>query len=887
MPADKPRYRFGPFELDTRDGVLSRSNAPVKLQDLPFRFLVILIEQRGQIVTKEEVCKRLWPDNTFVEFDSSLGVAVRKVREALNDDADAPHYVETIPRRGYRFLAPVIVEGNNAQDVTKPMPVSPVAAVPEIAVMPPRFKRYLVIAGIVTLMVGAGLYILRSVPRHAPTIADARAIAPPVRVRRSVAVLGFRNLPGRQEDNWLSAAFSEMLNTELAAGGDLRLISGEDVARAKSELPLVDEDSLSEATLRRLRTDLGADVVVLGSYTVLPGDADKIRLDLRMQDTAAAETVAEESLSGDENDLFDLASQAGDNLRRRLGLGPLSSEAVTTTRAALPSNEKAARLYAQGRARLWAFDFLGARDFLVKAIASDPDYPLAHSALSSAWWHSGYEVKARAEGQRALELSTQLSQEQRLLVEGQYRTGIEDWPKAVEAYRSLFHLFPDNLDYGLLLAAAQTHVKVSEALATLAVLRRLPSPMGEDARIDVTEASAWINTDFNQARVAAKRAIAKARAQGSHVLVARTYGILCQQAPAVSASAEAIGDCETALQTSLAAKDPNGEAMMRTDLAVIYFERGDFAKAGEIFRQASEEFRHIGNPDGVGTALSNLAALRILQGNFVEAKKLLERSISEYQTVEDKEGVALSLDNLGELLRLNGNLETAETTFQQSKATAQEIDDKDAMAYAFTSLGDLYVNRGNLPAARKFYEESLALRKQAGEKQLAAETEVALAQLSIEEGHASDAETVARECKRQFHEDHEADDELRASEILINALLKQDKIGDAQQEADSSGTLAAKRQNVVFRLQFALASAHALLAGDNPERARLPLERVLHEARGRGLVGIELEARLALVELAKKTRRVASVQAQLSSLEESARAKGFGLILRHAAAANQ
>ncbi len=391
----------------------------------------------------------------------------------------------------------------------------------------------------------------------------------------------------------------------------------------RANCPLTDEDSLAKATLERLRTDPGADVVVLGSYTVLPGvGKSKIRLDVRMQDTVAGETIAEEALSGDESDLFDLASQVGNSLRHGLGLGPLPSAIVTATRAALPMNENAARLYAEGRAKLWAFDFRGARDLLIKAVAADPNYPLAHSALSDVWWHSGYEAKARAEGQRAIELSSQLSQEQRLLVEGQYRKTIEDWPKAIEAYRSLFNLFPDNLDYGIALASAQIHVRPSDALETLAVLRRLPPPMGEDARIDMTEASAWINSDFNRARAAAKKAIAKASAQGSHVLVARVHGILCQQAPAIDASVESISECESALQAAIVAKDPNGVAMMGTDLAALYFGRGDLTRSGEMFNRAVAEFRQVGNPDGVGTALGNFASIRLWQGDLKEAKKI-------------------------------------------------------------------------------------------------------------------------------------------------------------------------------------------------------------------------------------------------------------------------
>src|ERR1700730_8387045 len=105
------RYRFGPFELNPEEGTLSRSGMRVRLQDLPYRLLVILVERPGEIVTREEVRQRLWPENTFVEFDNSLGVAIRKVRESLNDNAEAPNYVATLPRRGYRFVAPVTVEG--------------------------------------------------------------------------------------------------------------------------------------------------------------------------------------------------------------------------------------------------------------------------------------------------------------------------------------------------------------------------------------------------------------------------------------------------------------------------------------------------------------------------------------------------------------------------------------------------------------------------------------------------------------------------------------------------------------------------------------------------------------------------------------------------------
>ena len=108
MPASASkalRYRFGPYELDIGESAVSQDNR-LKLQDLPFRLLLMLVERTGEVVTREEVRQRLWPENTFGKFDNSLGVTIRKVRDSLGDDAEAPRSVETVPRRGYCFIAP-------------------------------------------------------------------------------------------------------------------------------------------------------------------------------------------------------------------------------------------------------------------------------------------------------------------------------------------------------------------------------------------------------------------------------------------------------------------------------------------------------------------------------------------------------------------------------------------------------------------------------------------------------------------------------------------------------------------------------------------------------------------------------------------------------------
>src|SRR6202021_505184 len=124
-PAPEASYSFGLYVLDPGDGTLTRDSVRVRVQEQPFQLLLLLVERAGQIVSREEIRNRLWPQNTFVEFDKSLGVAVLKVREALGDDAGNPRFIETIPRRGYRFIAPVKAEDSSLASVETWTPAVP------------------------------------------------------------------------------------------------------------------------------------------------------------------------------------------------------------------------------------------------------------------------------------------------------------------------------------------------------------------------------------------------------------------------------------------------------------------------------------------------------------------------------------------------------------------------------------------------------------------------------------------------------------------------------------------------------------------------------------------------------------------------------------------
>jgi tetratricopeptide (TPR) repeat protein len=252
----------------------------------------------------------------------------------------------------------------------------------------------------------------------------------------------------------------------------------------KSDLALADADSFASDTLARINASLGSDIVVFGSYAMVGGT---IRFDVRLQDTEAGDTIASVAETGGESELFEIVSRIGSRLRERLGVTALSPEQVASVQASLPSNPGAARLYAEGLAKLRLYDAQAARPLLEQAIAADPKLSLAHSALALAWSALGYDERARQSAKQAYELSTNLAREDRLWVQGRYHDAMSEHEDAIKTYQALYSFFPDNLEYGLQLASAQTTAgNGQDALGTVDSLRRLPAPLRDDPRIDAS-----------------------------------------------------------------------------------------------------------------------------------------------------------------------------------------------------------------------------------------------------------------------------------------------------------------------------------------------------------------------------------------------------------------
>jgi tetratricopeptide (TPR) repeat protein/tRNA A-37 threonylcarbamoyl transferase component Bud32 len=757
--------------------------------------------------------------------------------------------------------------------------------------------------------------------------------AAPVKARRSVAVLGFKNLSGRAEASWLSTALSEMLTTELAAGEKIRTIPGENVAQMKINLSLSDADSYSKETLARIRTNLGADLVVLGSYLALGKESGgQIRLDLRLQDALAGETIAATAETGTEAKLFDLVSQTGAHLREKLGVGEVSAGEAKVVKASLPSSPEAARLYAEGLAKLRLFDALAARGLLEKAVLADPQHALAHSALAAAWSALGYDAKATEEAKKAFDLSANLPREDRLWVEGRYWETAKEWERAAEIYRTLWIFSPDNLDYGLFLADAQISAsKGKDALATIQELRAAPQPACNDPRIDLAEArAADALADFKREQLAAERAATKAEALGAGLLTARAKcfqglalynlgelqkalalfddakriyaaaGDRGRAAWAVNNSANIVSDqgelasarkmYEEALKTWQEIGDKRGMAAVQNNIAGVFLAQGDLADAKRMYEKTLAISRETNNKTWMEVALSNLGVVRFNQGNLVGAKQIYSEALADSREIGDEAGVAALLINIAATLYLQGDLAGATTTYEEALGVCRKIGDDSYRANVLKGLGDVLTARGDLVGAQKKHEEALAIKNRLGEKGASAEIRVALAELAIEAGHPAVAEAPAREAAEEFRQEKATDSELSARTVLARSLLAQGKYPAAQEAIEGAKVLLNKSENLDARLSFRITAARVRQAsGRNSDRqeAAKSLEAVLGEAKKTGFLGHELEASLALGENELQSGHIVKARRRLEALEKQASAQGFGLIARKAAAARK
>lgn len=920
----KRNYRFGQFQLDLASRELLRQGVRVRLQDQPFRLLTILLERAGEVVSREELRQRLWPADTYVEFDGSLNAALKRLRAALADPADNPIFIETLPKRGYRFIAPVKIEDEPAKPPRAepdsralPLEILVPAAQPVSALHPEhegsRSKLLLVFGASLALLVAGFVWYAM---RHRLTAVrnSTGTSAAPLPMRKGVAILGFYNASGRAEDQWLATAFSEMLNTELGSGEKLRLVPGEEVAELQRTAQWPKFGTLSPETCARIGTALNSDLLVSGAYTDV---GTRLRVDVSLQDAKTGEVLAQIAETSSSDDLFRVTSEIGGKLRERMGVPGIEDADQAGVLASLPLDHEAARFYALGIAKLREFDALAAKDLLQQACAADPKFSLGHAMLARAWGQLGYEQKRKEEARKALDLSVDLARTDRLQVEGDYYSTLPDFDKASSAYRALFELFPDSVDYGLQLANVQNAAgHATQALETIARLRRLPPPASQDARIDITEARIG-GANVNSLALL-QNAETKASNQGQKLLFASARLEQCREIVYSEHPEQGAAPCQDAYKAYQAAGNRLQAGYALGFVADLEGALGHIAQAEAIDQQALKILQGLGEHLKTGKMLNNLAILYTNQGDLARGEQLYREALFHFQQAGDRGNAATALANIGDVAYLRGDLPGAEKAYQQSVEIVTSMDrgnpayglyrtadvelieghvaeahqfatkaveaigDRPDRSGAIAELGDVLLAEGNLEGARQQYQLALNIRQAQGRSGDVADAQLSLAEVAIEEGHPERGEALVRLALAQYQREKQDPSAASAYTVLSRALLMQGKIEEAREDVQHAVELLRSTPEPGLHLPLDIQAAR--VAAANPgtrQHAEEQLRSVIESAKKQSYIQLEFEARLALCEVEVKMNPAAGRASSLA-LAQEAKGRKLALISRNA-----
>ena len=368
--------QFGPFELNLLSGELSRLGRKVRLQEQSFQILAVLLARPGEMVTREELQQRLWPADTYVDFDHGLNNAVKRLREALGDSAEKPRYVETLPRKGYRFVGEIRLAKSGiappaAASLPDPLPGSPVSAQPQLASSRPRGLRAPVVISatlVAVLGLGSGL-LVRTYLQHA---------APPI---HSIAVLPLENFSGDPSQSYFAAGITDAITTQLAQVGSLRVTSRTSASKYQH----------GTTSVPQIARELHVDAVVEGS---VERQGDHVRVTAQLVLASSDRHLWAKSYDRKLGDVLTLESEVAKDIVTHVKAVLTPGEETRLSRVGTV-DPAAYDLYLQGRyyaQHLNKPDNDRAISLFEQAIAEDPEFAPAYAAIAYEYRTRGTEL---------------------------------------------------------------------------------------------------------------------------------------------------------------------------------------------------------------------------------------------------------------------------------------------------------------------------------------------------------------------------------------------------------------------------------------------------------------------------------------------------------------
>ena len=448
-------FRFGVYEVDVRSGELRKRGVRVKLQEQPFHVLTVLLQRPREVVTREELRSQNWPANTFVDFDNSLNTAINKLREALGDSADNPRFIETLPRRGYRFIAPVTGVDGTARG-TAPG-VSAAAA--------PRSRRIVLALGVVVLAAGiAGGLLWR--PRQARRLTE----------KDTIVLADFANSTG---DPVFDDALKQGLRVQLEQSPFLNILSDQKVSDVLQMMKRSKDERLTQEVTREVCQRAGSNAFLSGSISRI---GTHYVIGLKALDCHSGDGLATEQVEVDSREhVLKALGESATRMRKKLGESLTSIQRYDAPVEATTPSLEALKAYSLGMKTWSAKGVTASLPFFQRAVELDPQFAMAHARVAMVYWNLHESALGAENIHKAYGLRGKVSEWERLYIEAHYyEYGTGELEKAVQVYQLWQQTYPrDWVPYNNLASFNALFGKYEEGLEEARQALRL-GPDNED-----------------------------------------------------------------------------------------------------------------------------------------------------------------------------------------------------------------------------------------------------------------------------------------------------------------------------------------------------------------------------------------------------------------------
>ncbi len=748
-------------------------------------------------------------------------------------------------------------------------PAAAPAAVPRripVQFLRPRKWISLAVAAFMLVLAGVGIRFRHELLATPPGRQEATPAL-------SVAFLPLRNASGDPSMDWLGSSVAEILGTDIGQSSQLRTVPSDRLHQTLQDLRVGPDSHLDDATLRRVASFTNANVIVWGQYVRL---GNRLRLDLTLQDLKNDRTLPIKAEAANESELGATVDRIAQSVRTGLSL---SADVVQELQASAfkPSTSSIAalRAYNQGLDFLRHGKSLEAQQALAAATNDDPQFALAFSKLAQAYANLGYGDQAEQASRRAVELSGSLPPAEKYQIMAEHARSTKDFAKAIEAYRNLAKVLPQDTDVEYALARLYEDTRSTDKAREQyeKLLKRDPNYV--DAllgmgRVQLLRGDAQASLDYLNRALGLAVQLGNGEQKASALFFLGTAFFMLNQ------PGDSLRNFQDSLDLRRARADKGGTALTLNSMAQVQQELGQSAQALQSYQEALRLRRAIGDKHGIGNTLLDLSSFFDSRGQYDQALEMAKQSLQIQRDMGDPLNQAACLNNIGWVYLEKADYENAIAYLQQALELREKLKDQGAIADTLYNLADASAKMGQYDPAVNYYLRALQLWRQVGDKRGLATADYGLGILFAYQGRFGAALNAEADAFKNFSELNERGTWLAQIQGGYgNALALIGRDQEADKNLKEALNLARQLKNESLTAYLLNSQGERLFNRGEYKSARSLFEQALARAtRARDRADI-LAAKLGLVKVAVRDGRPRDALQILKGLADEADKAGM------------